>query len=212
MGKKVDDKEKQISAIGTVYGAVKDLTPEAAVNVLSYVRGLVAPGESWSLDPISVSPPPVEPDIHSIERSSSKNEISVVEAEGDGISSVGHKWMRRNGIKPEELGKIFSLGLDEIDLVAKKIPGKGTKQKMRAVFLLKGISSYLGSGASRFTHEQVREACHHYDAWDSGNFAVYLKSFSTEVGGTKDSGYNLSSRGLAAATELVKQMIGQSEN
>ncbi len=43
----------------------------------------------------------------------------------------------------------FSLSSDEIDLIAKTVPGKN-KEKMRSVFLLKGVASYLGSGAARF--------------------------------------------------------------
>ena len=115
--------------------------------------------------------------------------------------------MRRNGIQSDQLGAVFSLGIDEIDLVAKTIPGKNKKDKMRSVFLLKGIASYLGSGAARFTHEHVREACQHYGAWDTANFAVIFKSFSSEVGGSTESGYQLSARGLSEGTELVKKML-----
>lgn len=63
------------------------------------------------------------------------------------------------------------------------------------------------SGAARFTHEQMKEACLHYDAFDAGNFAVYFKSLSGEVAGTKGTGYTLTPRGLANATEVVKSLI-----
>jgi len=36
--------------------------------------------------------------------------------------------MTRNGLEAEKLSAIFSLGIDEIDLVAKSVPGKGKKR------------------------------------------------------------------------------------
>ena len=75
---------------------------------------------------------------------------------------------------------------------------------MHSVFLLKGVAAYLGTGAARFTHEQIKETCLHYDAFDSSNFAVYFKSLSAEVSGNKETGYTLTPRGLAAGTEMVR--------
>lgn len=207
MAKESNEHEKQIGAITKVYAAVKGLSAEAARSVLDYVGSMVAPG--------TVPSRPFEQEAPRPETGAPVSTVSDTEAtEGasnggaaDGISSVGHKWMRRNGIAANDLETVFSLGLEEIDLVAKTVPGKSTREKMRSVFLLKGISAYLGSGAARFSHEQVREACHHYSAWDKGNFANYFKSFASEVSGTKGSGYTLSARGLAAGTEVVKQML-----
>jgi hypothetical protein len=96
--------------------------------------------------------------------------------------------------------------VDEIDLIAKTVPGKGKRDKMRSVFLLKGAAAYLGTGAARVTHEQIKEACLHYDAFDVANFAVNLRSLSGEVSGTKEAGYTLTPRGLASATEMVKAL------
>src|SRR5437899_12583099 len=79
----------------------------------------------------------------------------------DGISPVAQKWMRRNVLQVEHLSSIFSLGADEIDLVAKNVPGNSTKARMRSVFLLKGVAAYLAGGAPRFSHEQVKEPCLH---------------------------------------------------
>ena len=103
--------------------------------------------------------------------------------------------------------KLFSLGVEDIDLVAKKVPGASKKERMRSVLLLKGIAAYLGTGVARVTYEQLKEACLHYNAYDAANFAAYLKFFAAEIGGTKDAGYTLNGRGLNSATELVKQML-----
>ncbi len=118
--------------------------------------------------------------------------------------------MTRSSLTAEELSAIFSLGTDDIDLVAKKLPGSSKREKLRSVFLLEGIAAFLGTGTARFTHAKVKEAALHYDAFDAGNFAVHFKTLSSEVSGDKGSGYLLTARGLASATELLKQLTASS--
>jgi hypothetical protein len=125
----------------------------------------------------------------------------------NGISPVASKWMVRNGFTAASLSSLFSLGLDEIDLVASAVPGATKKDRMRSVLLLKGIASYLSSGVARVSDEKTREACLHYDALDIPNFAKHIKGLAREVGGTKESGYSLSAAGLSGATELIKELI-----
>jgi hypothetical protein len=183
---------------------LKNLDAPAQKRVLEYVTS--------KLNLQLVSSPPKR------EHEESRKEVDVArpsrepsddngDEETDGISPVAKKWMKRNGLQSTQLGAIFSLGVDEIDLVAKSVPGKGKKDRMRAVFLLKGIAAYLGGGAARFTHEQVKEACLHYDAFDAPNFASNFKSMSIDVSGAKESGYVLTAHGMASATDLLKQMI-----
>jgi len=116
--------------------------------------------------------------------------------------------MRRNGLTVEHLGRLFSLGSDEIDLVAKFVPGNSKNLRTRSVTLLKGIAAYLSTGASRITNEQIKEACLHYDAYDSPNHAKYLKGMAAELSGTKSGGFVLTARGLTAGTELIKEILG----
>ena len=115
--------------------------------------------------------------------------------------------MKRNGLKADQLSSMFSLGVDEIDLVAKKVPGATKKDRMRSVFLLKGVAAYLGSGTARVSHDQIKEACLHYDAFDNTNFSKYLKTMSSEVSGGKEAGYTLTARGLTEATELIRKEL-----
>ncbi len=121
------------------------------------------------------------------------------------LKSEGVSRLRK--LDAKGLQKVFSLGLDDIDLVTKSIPGKKKKERMHNVLLLKGIAAYLGTGAARISHEQFKEACIHYDAYDVSNFAAYMNSFAAEAGGTKETGYSLTARGLAAGTELLKSLI-----
>jgi len=201
--------DQEISAISTVYKALNEIDEQAQKRVLDYVAKMlnivtevVKKSDKADIEePAEVSPPdkltlPADEEIH-----------HVTDDGLDGISPVAQKWMRRNGLQASQLSSIFSLGVDEIDLVAKTIPDKGKRKRMYNVFLLKGAASYLSSGVARFNYNQAKETCQHYDAYDSANFATYLKEFSADISGGKEAGYNLTARGLTNATERIKKMI-----
>lgn len=205
-GQNEDKNLKQIEAIGLVYGAVKDLGSEAAHSVLAYVNKMVAPDKALGKSRSSETqggagdkPPLANGNEEEIDENNS----------GDGIAAVALKWMRRNDLDSEGLSKVFSLGLEEIDLVAKKIPGTSKQQKLRSVFLLKGIAAYLASGTPKFSREQAKEACDHYDAWDKSNSARDIRAISPQVGGSAATGFTLTARGLAEAAELIKEMTSE---
>jgi hypothetical protein len=198
-----EDLDPEVIAISVVFNALKSLTPDAQSRVLDYVQRKL---RRDSPDDRAGSEAALEPeDTASGERPPSG---AVQETDTDeGINAVARKWMRRNGLTSEALGSLFSLGVDDIELVAKKVPGDTKKERMHSVLLLRGVASYLGTGAARFTHADLKETCLHYDAYDVANSTAYLKSFASEVSGTAKSGYALSARGLAAATELVKSLV-----
>src|SRR5581483_3873002 len=192
----------EVAAIGAVHDALKGLEPEVQSRVLNYVALMLK---------INAPTPPAtfhekEPEANAMNPPKEETGSRPDEPDNEGISPVGKKWLARNGLQAKQLWKIFSLGADEIDLIAETVPGKSKKDKMHNVFLLKGIAAYLGSGAARFSHEQIKEACLHYDAFDAANFATYLKSLSADVSGSKGVGYTLTARGIANGTELVKGM------
>jgi hypothetical protein len=204
MKKSIVEQDSEIVAISAVYTALKGLSPEAQARILSYVAAKLEI-EGSTLETSLVLRKPLED-----ERASRTNESAGgkpdPQDELEAISPVAKKWMTRNGFQAAQLSKLFSLS-DEIDLVSETVPGQNKKEKMRSVFLLKGIAAYLASGAARFSHQQVKEACLHYDAFDVGNFAKHFKDLSSEVSGTKDSEYALTPRGLANATEMVKRIM-----
>jgi hypothetical protein len=204
----VDD-DLEFNAMRNVYAALKDLDSHAQNRVLAYVcerLGLkreVPDGAELNYtrsgsSAVGRSKHPEE------DRDTSSNSVST---DGlDGVSPVAQKWIKRNGLSPNNLSELFSLGVDEIDLVAKSVPGKSKRQKLRSVLLLTGIASYLGSGAPRVAHEKLKEVAGHYDAFDSANFAATVKDLAAEASGNKDTGYTLTARGLTSATELIKGM------
>ena len=201
------DRDPEIAAIGAVHKALEGLGPEALARVLKYVADKLK---------VNIPLPQEQHSLHQGRHEDAQEAIPTqvaVEASGDsedeleGISPIAKKWMSRNGLQAKALATIFSLGVDEIDLVAKKVPGEGKKDRMRNVLLLKGIAAYIGTGAARFTHEQLKEACLHYQAYDAANFATYMKRFSGDASGDKRTGYTLTPRGLNSATGLVKQIL-----
>jgi hypothetical protein len=196
--------DPEFVAMSAVYAALKGLEPEVQTRVLNYVAAklkLASPTakqerrEPQAADNVD--------DTHESEAQHTEN----APEETDGISPAAKKWLTRHGLKANQIESLFSIGGDEIDLIADSVPGKSTTKKVHSVFMLKGVAAYLGTGAARFTYEQVKEACLHYDAYDATNFTKHLKTFSSEVSGSKETGYTLTARGLAAATKLVKEMI-----
>lgn len=198
-------RDPEIEAIAQVNAALSGLEPGAQQRVIDYVSqklGLVDVRHSRT--DVFTDDDEVNQSIRSpIDSGQSKASDAL-----DDISSVAKKWMKRNGLTSESLSALFSIGGDEIDLVAKKVPGQTKRDRMRSVLLLKGIAAYLASGAARITHEQAKEACLHYDAFDSANFSKYLRGMASEISGANKSGYTLTARGMAAATELIHQVIG----
>jgi|SRR6478609_3464868 len=210
-----DEIDPEIMAIAAVFNALKNLDPDGQSRVLDYVlRKLRRQGSDLQAlakeqkeqllppeqDESDATPAPTEPS------KSSEQAHDDHGADESGINSVALKWMQRNGFTVASLGPFFSLGLDDIELVAKVIPGKNKKERLRSVALLKGVASYLSSGAARITHAELKETCLHYDAYDATNLAVNMKSFASEIAGSAKQGYSLTSRGLSAATELLKEL------
>jgi hypothetical protein len=199
--------DKEIAAIAEVYDALKELDTAAQQRVVEYVAkklGITSPlGEGTD----AFADPTVQGALTGADadRRSDAGEDALA-----GVSPIAKKWMQRNGLTADQLSHVFSIGGDEIDLIAKKVPGKSVRARMRSVFLLEGVAAYLAGGAPRFTHEKVKEACLHYNAYDVSNFAANLRDLAAEVSGGKESGYTLTQRGLASATEIVKQLAGAS--
>jgi hypothetical protein len=199
-----DDLDPEVLAISTVHKVLKGLDAAAQERVIIYVAkklNLELHGAAANSVRTQSESDRTDSQAAPIPASSS----STDDADGlEGISPVAKKWMSRNGLKADQLSALFSLGVDEIDLVARKVPGANKKDRMRSVILMKGIAAYLSSGAARVTHEQIKEACLHYDAYDGGNFAAYIRAMAAEISGAKEGGYTLSARGLTSATELLK--------
>jgi hypothetical protein len=201
----------ELLAVSAIYAALKNLDPPVQNRALRYAA------EMLGLSPINSGRPmiPTESNEGGTERSHIEAPTvlpaSQASEETEGINAVALKWLKRSGIELTKLQELFSLGIDEIDLVAKKVPGTSKRERLKNVLLLKGIAAYLSSGTPRVSADQLKEASLHYDAYDVANHARYLKEFSAESGGTKETGYTLTARGLTTATELVKSLLASTK-
>jgi hypothetical protein len=210
-GGDVDEKavgpDPEIAAISEVHAALKDLDPDAQSRVLKYVADKLGLSQQTHSPARSRHTDEADENLNTRASAESGENRLAEDGELEGISPAGKKWMARSGLQPSQLSSIFSLGGDEIDLIAKSVPGNSKAKRMRSVILLKGLAAYLGTGAARLTDQEVRETCLHYDALDAKNFATTLKGLASEVSGSKETGYTLSARGQASATEMVRGMV-----
>lgn len=200
--------DQEIGAISAVYDALKKLDTQAQQRVVEYVMRKLNLSV-MSSDTSARTERDETPEAVSVEREihTSDEQSGATHGELDGISPVAQKWIRRSGLVAGKLSLIFSLGVDEIDLVAKSVPGKSVRARMLNVVLLKGIAAYLSTGVPRVNLTQLKDACKHYDAYDDNNFYKNLKAFAAEVSGGKEAGYSLTARGFTEATATIKQMI-----
>jgi hypothetical protein len=203
------DDDPEFRAMQRVHAALAPLQAEARQRVLDYViRRLsmkAAPGaEPFQRErPAASREAAAEPEVLSQEESADE----PIDESLDGISPVALKWMRRSGFTSEQLGSIFSLGIDDIDLITKTIPGRGKGSRMQNILRLKGIARYLASGVARVSHDEFNDACSHYNAHDVPHFSENMRKLGGEISGTKETGYQLTAKGLTAATALIKEMV-----
>jgi hypothetical protein len=207
----VQDDDKEFAAMRQVYTALKDLNAAAQNRVLDYVIQRLSlvrePARAIEQSPSQSAHPPVHSESRPGEVQANARDSGDETVEG--ISPIAQKWMRRSGITSEQMSSLFSLGIDEIDLVAQSVPGRSKADRVRSVMLLQGIAGYLSSGVARVSNDKLREACSHYDAYDVTNFSKHLRAISAEASGSRESGYTLTSRGIAAATDLIKQIAAR---
>jgi hypothetical protein len=201
--KAVSDVNAEIAAIGVVHAALNGLDEIAQARVLSYVSGML----NVHIDRTTFTELGNVQETQSQPASTPTLATEAMGVDAEGINSVALRLIKRSGIEPKELQDIFSLGIDDIDLIAPRVLGDSKRERFHNVLLLKGIASYLGTGAAKVTYEQLKETALHYDAFDAGNVASYLKAFSSDITGSKAAGYTLSPRGLTQGISIVKAMI-----
>ncbi len=201
------DEDLEFAAMRSVYEALEPLDEGARERVWNYVRGRLdmRPGDDGE------DPPRVDPsDGNRGQRfDTSRDDRSENDGVLDGVSPVALKWMKRSSLSAEDLSKVFSIELDEIDLITTSVPGRSKRERMHNVFRLCAMAAYLGSGAARVSAENLKEACQHYDAYDVTNHSKSINKLGREISGTKESGYTLTATGITSATKLIKQMIGE---
>ncbi len=192
--------DPEIQAIAEVFSTLKGLDADSQTRVIDYVRRKL--GLSVEIRGSA------EDDIKPLMRGPDPVALAPVTSAA-GVSPMADKWLRRSGLSMPQIERVFNIGAqDEIDVVANKLLGKTKAARSREVILLKAAANYLSTGVPKVNHEVVKQTCEHYDAYDVTNFSKTIKSMAPELSGSKQSGYTLTARGLAAAADLIKQMSG----
>jgi hypothetical protein len=131
MAKKSKDEESpEIAAFSAVYSALKDLDQTKQLRVLRYAAemlGLNFEGAKKNESSLTANSIDAAKDEQSERVPSLPSTTSNEEVEG--INAVALRWIKRSGFEPSKLQNLFSLGIEEIDLVAKSIPGSSKKRK-----------------------------------------------------------------------------------
>jgi len=207
-GVKTVASDPEFGAYQVVFATLVALDATARARVLRYVAEKldIAPSDTHrtSLRTDDDRPDADQPDSPAKQPPATPAEPSSAD---DGISPIAKKWIHRNSLAMDGLTRLFSVGGEEIDLIADKVPGTSKRGRLHQVLLLKAIAAYLGTGVARVADQQLREVASHYDANDEANFSTNLKGYDSMYSGTKQSGYTLNARGLAAAATLIKEML-----
>src|SRR4051812_41663680 len=119
------DADAELEAMRSVYVALKELDSDAQNRVLDYVVSRLSLRREKPEERTGSSFSPREL-AQEIEKTRNEPVVSGNNSTGDefeGVSPVAQKWARRNNLSFEQLSRLFSLGVDEIELVAKSVPG-----------------------------------------------------------------------------------------
>lgn len=216
------EQDPELKAMFDVFAALKNLDSEAQVRVLEYVDRRLGLGRRYHSDVLGQERDTGSSDVvgnrqsqpsEATPKDRSNDDLDLESEPGtlEGISPIASKWMRRNDLSEAQLSELYSLGVDEIDLVAKKVPGSSARERLKHVMLLQGIASYLSSGVPRIENEKLRDAAKHYDADVGRNFGAFLKTCASEISGSRsEANLTLTTRGLNSAKDLIKQMAQRS--
>lgn len=128
---------------------------------------------------------------------------------GHGAASFGTKathWTRSNNLTKEELQSVFEFSDGSVELLAVKVPGKTKKEQSINSYLLVGAKSLLAGDDPKFVDKEAVAYCKQAGCHDGANHASTRASLGSKVSGNKSTGFRLSTPGLQAAAQLIKQI------
>jgi hypothetical protein len=137
--------------------------------------------------------------------------VAAVGGMGKGPAAAGFgtkaaHWMQSNNLTKEELQSVFELGDGSIELLAVKVPGKTKKEQSINSYLLVGTKSLLAGDDPKFADKEAVVYCKQTGCHDVANHASTRASLGSKVSGNKSTGFRLSTPGLQAAAQLIKQI------
>ncbi|MGQ0728129.1 hypothetical protein [Acidovorax sp.] len=121
------------------------------------------------------------------------------------VHSLAQQWMRKNGLKTEQLEHYFHF--DQGHVVPIALLGGATSKREQTInaYITVGIAHFLASGEASFTDADARRFCEQSGCYDGANHAKSITALKNRVTGSKSTGWKLTSPGLTAGADLIKQ-------
>jgi hypothetical protein len=127
------------------------------------------------------------------------------------VSSKGKSWMRKYKVTEDQLGEVFDLDDEAIQVIADDVPGRSAKEKTINSYVVTGIGQYLKTGDVKFSDADARAVCKHIGCLNETNHSTYMDSRKNYFGGTKKTGWKLTAPGLKKGAELITAITNGSE-
>ncbi len=115
-------------------------------------------------------------------------------------------WMKRNKLSTGQLGHVFHIDGEAVDIIADKVPGAKQRDKVINTYVLVGVRELIRTGEARFDDEAARDACERLSTHGKTNHATFLKTPGNVLAGSAKTGWTLTAPGMTAGAELVKQL------
>ena len=131
---------------------------------------------------------------------------------GGGTKFTGRvkAWMKANGITDEQLGHVFHIDGETVDIIASEAPGNSGREQTINTYVLCGIGALLRTGEPKFEDKAGRDACDKLGCYQATNHATILKKHRGNVfTGSQDGGWSLTGPGLKRGAELIKGLTGE---
>lgn len=136
----------------------------------------------------------------------SGNGDSDEQGQSSQLSRKASTWLKQNGLELSNLEDIFHFEGEEVEVIASDVPGSGSRPKTQHCYLLVAIKNLLQMGEPTIDDKEARKLCEDLGCYDSPNHAKTVKDMRNQIAGDKAKGFTLTTPGLRAGAELLKQL------
>ncbi|MCK1337348.1 hypothetical protein IVB38_15245 [Bradyrhizobium sp. 38] len=122
------------------------------------------------------------------------------------LNAKARTWMRQNKVSEDQLGDVFHVDGEAVDIIAHTIPGESLSDRVVNTYVLIGLRELIRAGEPKFDDETARAECERFGTHGKTNHARYAKSGGNLLAGSAKNGWTLTAPGLKAGAELVKKL------
>jgi hypothetical protein len=130
--------------------------------------------------------------------------------EDDAAGSFNAKtktWMKQNKLTAEQLGHVFHIDDQTVEIIAHEVPGENLREKVVNTYVLMGLRELIRNGNPHFDDEAARTECERLGTHGKTNHVSYAKTHGNRLTGSVKTGWTLTTPGLKAGAELVKGLV-----